>query len=104
MSLKNTNNLIPNDYGIGKVKDFVNVKVKILELLKLKSMTMKEIGVALGKERTDICWYLAPLRENNQVRFTRLRRCSISNRNGVMEFTANPELFQEDNQLKMLLL
>ncbi len=101
MSLKNTNSLIPNDYGIGKVKDFVDIKIKILELLKLQAMTMKEIGVALRKERTDICWYLAPLRENNQVRFTKLRRCSISNRNGVMEFTANPDLFEQDNQLKL---
>jgi len=101
MSIIDTNNLIPNDNGKGSEQHNEIQRKKIFEALKVKPMTMKEIERFTGIQRSNVCWRLAPLRESEIVKHTRNRKCTISLESGVMEFTANQDLFPEDNQLKL---
>lgn len=74
----------------------------IYEALKQKPMTMKEAFVYSGVTRENICRHTKTLREQNKIAFTKKRKCSITGRNNVMEFTANPDLFPQSNPLNLL--
>ena len=101
MSIIDTNNLNPDDNGKGNEQHNEAQRKKIFEALKVKPMTMKEIECVTGIQRSNVCWLLAPLRDSELVKHTRNRKCTISSESGVMEFTANQDLFPRSNQLKL---
>lgn len=101
MSTTNTQSLKPNGNGQGKDKQFIAEIKKIYNALKQKPMTMKEAFVYSGVVRENICRHTSTLRQENKIVVTKKRKCSITGRNNVMEFTANSDLFPKSNQLKM---
>ena len=99
MSIKNTNSLIPNDNGKGN--RFTTERKKVLEALKLKPMTMKEVFVETGVMRENICRYVFTLLEIGKIEITQKRKCTITGHSSVNEYTANPDLFPKTNQLNL---
>ena len=90
-------------FGIGQSEDtrFKAQLQRVLEALRQKPMTMKEVDVYTGVMRENICRYIDTLTEQNRIAILQKRKCSITGRNKVNEYTANPLLFPKSNQLKM---
>lgn len=102
MSTTNTQSLNFKSFNQGKDKKFIAELKKVYDALMHKPMTMKEAFVYSGVMRENICRYTATLREQNRIAVIRKRKCTITGRNNVLEFTANLDLFpQPTNQLKL---
>ena len=61
-------------------------------------LTMLEASLLTGVRRANICWYVDFLIDNDRIALIRKRKCSISGY-FASEYTANRDLFPEDNQL-----
>lgn len=81
--------------------EFQNQKVRVYEALKIEPMTMLEVANYTNVRRANICWYIDEMKESGLVAMTGLRKCTISGYPYVGEYTSNPDLFPEDNQLKL---
>lgn len=66
-----------------------------------KPLTMKEVDKLTGVMRESICWYCKALRESNRLYKVRKRRCTVTKYNDVWEWTTNPDLKPENNQLEL---
>jgi hypothetical protein len=62
---------------------------------------MKEIFIETGIMRENICRYIDILLENGKIKITQKRKCTITGHSSVNEYTANPELFPQSNQLNL---
>lgn len=98
MSIENTNSLNPNGNGQGKNTKFQAQLTKVYNAFKEKPMTMLEADYISGIMRSNICWYIDDLIEQGRIAMIRKRKCTITGRI-VKEFTANPDLFPQSNQL-----
>lgn len=65
-----------------------------------KPQTMKEVDFSTGVMRESICRYCRTLKLQNQLYPIRKRYCSIT-KHLATEYTTNPELILEDDQLKL---
>ena len=101
MKTTNSNDLIPNSNGKGKANHFKTEQKKVLEALKIKPMTMKEVFVETGVMRENICRYVVILLETGRIKITQKRKCTITGHTSVNEYTGNPELFPKTNQLNL---
>ncbi|AUC16839.1 hypothetical protein BTO06_17555 [Tenacibaculum sp. SZ-18] len=63
-----------------------------------KPRTMKEVFVVTGVIRESICRYCKELKESGRLYFLRKRRCTIT-KELVNEYTSNPDLVEDNNQL-----
>tara|TARA_R100000935_G_scaffold21876_4_gene40474 strand:- start:22196 stop:22462 length:267 start_codon:yes stop_codon:yes gene_type:complete len=66
-----------------------------------KPMTMKEADVYTGVMRENICRYVDTLLEQGRIAIIRKRKCTITGYPYVNEYTGNPDLFPQSNQLEM---
>ena len=80
----------------GKVSELKAVYKAFFE----KPRTMKEVTIVTGIVRESICWYCKELRESSRLFFLRKRRCTIT-KELVNEYTTNPDLVEDDNQLDL---
>lgn len=95
MSTRNTHSFIPN--GKGQSED--NQLKKVLTALYVKPMTMKELDVYTGIMRENICRHIKTLLDTNKVAVIKKRKCTITGHNNVNEYSTNPDLFPQSNQL-----
>jgi len=80
--------------------EYRNQKNKVYQALFHEPMTMLEVAYQLNIFRANICRYVDEFEEKGLVVCTRKRRFTISGYPFVGEYTANPDLFPEDNQLR----
>ncbi len=80
--------------------EFRNQKNKVYQALLYEPMTMLEVANLLNIRRANICRYVDKFEEKGSVVCIRKRRCTISGYPFVGEYTADADLFPEDNQLK----
>jgi hypothetical protein len=104
MSTKCKHSLI-SSFGEDKYKENKTIRkaqlVKVYNALKERPMTMKEVDVVTGVMRESVCRHISTLREQNRVAVIRKRKCSITGYLKVLEFTTDPSLFPEPNQIKL---
>lgn len=62
--------------------------------------TMKELSIKTGIDRSNICWLIRDLRNNNKIAIYKKVKCTITRR-VVNAYTTNPELMPVSNQLKL---
>lgn len=84
-----------------KNRNDVIQKTKVLEAIRIKPLTMKEIDIKTGVMRENVCRHINTLLEENKIAEIRKRKCTITGHNKVMEYTANPDLFPPTNQLDL---
>ena len=94
---KNTNSL--NSFGDGYGK-FNQIKT-VYEAFRHKPMTMKEVDSYTGIMRENVCRYVSDLMESGLIAIRKRRRCSVTGYPMVNEYTGNPDLFPESNQLTL---
>ena len=87
--------------SISEVNEYRNQKNKVYQALFHEPMTMLEVANQLNIFRANICRYVDEFEQKGLVVCTRKRRCTISGFAFVGEYTADPDLFPEDNQLKI---
>ncbi len=75
--------------------------VRVYNAFKVKPSTMLEVAKATNVMRSNICWYVDDLIEQNRIAFIRKRKCTITGYPYVNEYTADIDLFPKSNQLKM---
>lgn len=68
--------------------DYKTQMKKVYQSFYESPKSMKEVYVDTGVLREFICWYCRTLRKQDQLFFTRIRRCSITGQ-WVKEFTTN---------------
>jgi hypothetical protein len=101
MSTLNTQCLDFNGLEQGKNKQFKAQLQRVYHALKERPMTMKETDVYTGVMRENICRYIDTLLEQGKIAILRKRKCTITGYPNVNEYTSNPALFPQSNQLKM---
>ena len=74
---------------------------KVYKAFTEKPMTMKEADVCTGVMRENICRYVKELLEQRLIAILRKRKCTVTGYPNVTEYTCNPDLFPQSNQLKM---
>lgn len=74
---------------------------KVYQAFKCKPMTMKEADVYTGIMRENICRHVDTLLNQERIAIIRKRRCSITGFPNVNEYTGDPSLLPQSNQLKM---
>lgn len=74
---------------------------KVYQAFQEMPMTMKEADVSTGIMRENICRYVAILVKRRLIVVRRIRKCRITGYPDVKEYTGDPNLFPESNQLKM---
>ena len=74
---------------------------KVYKAFTEKPMTMKEADVCTGVMRENICRYVKELLEQRLIAILRKRKCTVTGYPNVTEYTGNPDLFPQSNQLKM---
>jgi hypothetical protein len=100
--MSTTNTQSPEiSYLQGKDTEFKAQLQKVFHSFLVKPMTMKEADVYTGVMRENICRYVNTLLEQGKIKAIRKRKCTITGHPKVNEYTANPELFPIDNQLKL---
>lgn len=62
-------------------------------------LTMLEVSNELNIFRANICRYVDEWEKQGLIMCVRKRKCTISGHPFVGEYTTNPKLFPEDNQL-----
>ncbi|UJH91692.1 hypothetical protein LZ575_03115 [Antarcticibacterium sp. 1MA-6-2] len=90
-----------NNFQRAKDSKFKAQLVKVYEAFKEKPMTMLEADNYTGVMRSNICYYIDMLLEQERIALIRKRKCSISGYSKVNEYTADPSLFPKSNQLKL---
>ena len=76
--------------------------VKVLEAFKVKPSTMLEVAKRTDIMRSNVCWHVESLKEQNHIAFIQKRKCSITGYPYVNEYTGNPDLFPtKSNQLNL---
>lgn len=85
----------------GKNKQYKAQLAKVYKAFTEKPMTMKEADICTGVMRENICRYVNTLLEEGRIAILRKRKCSITGYPYVNEYTGNPDLFPQSNQLKM---
>ena len=83
-----------------KDKQFKDQFRKVYHAFREKPMTMLEADMATGIMRSNICWYVNDLLEQGRIAILRQRKCSITGFT-ANEYTTNPDLFPESDQLKL---
>lgn len=63
--------------------------------------TMKEVDNETGIMRESICRYVRALKAQNKIQLISLRKCKITNCDGVGEYSTNPDFFVVSNQLDL---
>tara|TARA_R110001632_G_scaffold17761_1_gene55927 strand:+ start:1086 stop:1394 length:309 start_codon:yes stop_codon:yes gene_type:complete len=101
MDTQSKQSLRPLESGGNKDRYFKAQLRRVLEALKEKPMTMKEVDVCTGIMRENICRYVSDLMESGMIAVRKRRRCSITGFPLVNEYTGNPDLFPKSNQLKL---
>lgn len=101
MSRENTQSLDFIVLKQGKDKEFKAQLQRVYRALIVKPMTMKEIDVCTGVMRENICRYISTLMEQNKIAIIKQRKCTITGFSRVNEYTADPDLFPQSNQLKL---
>jgi hypothetical protein len=101
MSTPNTHNLSFNGLEQGKSKHFTAQLQKVYQALKESPMTMKEADVYTGVMRENICRYIDILFDQNRIAVIRQRKCKITGYPYVNEYTTDPDLFPQSNQLNL---
>ncbi len=96
----NFTGLVPK-YQQSKDKQFKAQLTKVYKAFADKPMTMKEADVYTGVMRENICRYVDTLLEQGRIAIIRKRKCSVTGYPYVNEYTTNPNLFPQSNQLKM---
>lgn len=74
---------------------------RVYDALSEKPMTMKEADVYTGVMRENICRYVSELMESGLIAIRKKRRCSVTGHSNVNEYTGNPDLFPNSNQLNL---
>ena len=62
--------------------------------------TMKEVAVNLSIDRGNVCWAVGEFRDSNRIKLVKKGMCSITKDKNVGFYTADPDLFPEDNQTR----
>ncbi|MBO0592930.1 hypothetical protein I2486_16115 [Cellulophaga sp. E16_2] len=84
-----------------KDKQLKPQKRLVLDALREKSMTMKELDIHTGVMRENICRYVSELIQMGLIAIRRKRKCSVTGHSNVNEYTGNPDLFPKCNQLNL---
>ncbi len=74
---------------------------QVLDALRVKPMTMKELDIYTGIMRESVCWRISELMELGLIVLLRKRRCSVTGYPNVNEYTGDPDLFPRPNQLEL---
>lgn len=85
----------------GKNKHYKAQLAKVYKAFTEKPMTMKEADVYTGVMRENICRYVDELLEQGRIAIVRKRKCTITGYPYVNEYTGNPDLFPQSNQLEI---
>lgn len=83
----------------GDKKQFKAQLEMVYQAFTEKPMTMKEADVCTGIMRENICRYVNTLLESGRIAIIRKRKCTITGYPYVQEYTGNPDLFPQSNQL-----
>lgn len=75
--------------------------VKVYKAFIACPMTMKEADIYTGVMRESICRYTKTLLEQGKIVILKKRRCTITGYPHVNEYTGNPYLFPQTNQLSL---
>jgi DNA invertase Pin-like site-specific DNA recombinase len=63
--------------------------------------TMKELSIATGIDRSNVCRYIREMRKANTIAVYKKGYCSIT-KHLANYYTTDPSLFPKSNQLKLL--
>ena len=101
--MRSTNSQSLNSFSVSESKDnkFRAQLKKVYQAFKEKPMTMKEADVYTGVMRENICRYVNTLINQERIALRKKRRCNITGFPNVNEYTGDPSLFPQSNQLKM---
>ena len=77
-------------------------KNEVYKTLICEPMTMLEVANQLNIFRANICRHIDELRRKGLAVCIRKRRCTISGNAYVGEYSTDPSLFPEDNQLNFI--
>lgn len=78
MHTKRKQSLRPLESGSYKDRYFKAQLRKVLDALRERPMTMKEVDVYTGVMRENICRYVSDLMESGLIAIRKRRRCSIT--------------------------
>tara|TARA_R110002167_G_scaffold82618_1_gene225374 strand:+ start:2679 stop:2975 length:297 start_codon:yes stop_codon:yes gene_type:complete len=84
-----------------KDKHFKAQSRLVLQALKVKPMTMKEVDVYTGIMRENICRHISELMTLGLIAIIRKRRCSITGHPNVNEYSGDSNFFPKSNQLEL---
>ncbi len=100
--MSNHTNSLNSSYN-RKAKDnhFQDQLSKVYKAFKAKPLTMKEADVQTNIMRENICRYVNKLLSEGKIAIRKQRKCQVTGYPYVNEYTGNPDLFPETNQLKL---
>jgi hypothetical protein len=84
----------------GKDSNFKNQYKRAFESFYKHPQTMKELSVATGIDRANLCWYCRMMRIAGTIAIVNKSTCRITNHLAT-RFTTNPELFPKQIQLSL---
>lgn len=82
-------------------KEFQSQARRIYKSFFDRPKTMKMCEVETGIDRANICRRVGELKELKRIAVVKLDTCKISGFSRVQYLTTNPDLFPEDNQLRL---
>lgn len=86
--------------GHNKVKHFHTQFEETFEGFFKQPQTMKELSIAIGIDRANICRYCRTMRKNGTIAIFNKTYCSVT-KHLANRYTTNPDLFPEPSQLKL---
>lgn len=70
------------------------------EAFNKKPQTMKELSIATGIDRANVCRYVRTLKKANRIAVYKKAYCSIT-KHLANYYTTDPSLFPKSNQIKL---
>jgi hypothetical protein len=86
--------------GHSKDNNFKNQFLRSFEGFLRQPMTMKELSVAIGIDRANLCRYVRQMQCEGTIAIVKRTYCSIT-KHLANKYTTNPELFPKNLQLSL---